>query len=249
MITDPAFYVVAVLAVILLGLGKGGFAGIGALSLPLLALAISPIKGAAIMLPILIVQDVVSVSAFWKKWSWPNLWILFPSSFLGIFVAYLLAAYISEGAFELALGIISFVFGLRNITAKKEVPPRTPSALEGWFWGWMSGFTSMISNTGAPPLQIYLTPQKLPRDIFVGTTSLFFAVINWVKVPPFFALGQFTNENLWTSVVLMPLAIASTFAGVWLVKRVPTERFYTIIFCLMLLVGIKLIYDGIAALI
>ena len=248
MITDPWFYAVAIPAVILVGLSKGGFAGISGLSLPLLALQISPLRGAAIMLPILMVQDVVSVWAYWRKWDWANLKVLFPGALVGIAAGYFLAVYVSDAAFKLALGVVSLIFGARYLLAKApEVPkPANPSA--GLFWGAMSGFTSMVANAGAPPFQIYVMPQRLPRDVFIGTMLLFFAVVNWVKVPPFIALGLFTRETLLTSFVLFPLAIAATWAGVLLVRRIPADPFYRIVYGLMMLIGAKLIWDGIAGL-
>src|SRR4051812_40744105 len=113
MIVDPWFYAVAIPAVILVGLSKGGFAGISALSLPLLALQISPLRGAVIMLPILMVQDAVSVWAYWRKWDRANLKVLLPGAVVGIVAAYLLAAYVSQAAFTLSLGIVSLIFGAR----------------------------------------------------------------------------------------------------------------------------------------
>jgi uncharacterized protein len=248
MIVDPWFYAVAIPAVILVGLSKGGFAGISALSLPLLALQISPLRGAVIMLPILMVQDVVSVWAYWRKWDWTNLRVLFPGALVGIAAAYLLAAYVSEAIFELALGLISLVFGARYLLSKAPEVSRPADPKAGLFWGAMAGFTSMIANTGAPPFQIYVTPQRLPRDVFIGTMSIFFAVVNWVKVPPFIALGLFTRETLLTSVVLFPLAIAATWGGVLLIRRVSTDHFHRMIYSLMMLIGVKLIWDGISGL-
>jgi len=61
MITDPLFYLLALPAVPLLGLGKGGFAGVGMIATPLLALAVPPLQAAAIVLPILLVHDIISV--------------------------------------------------------------------------------------------------------------------------------------------------------------------------------------------
>jgi uncharacterized membrane protein YfcA len=106
----------------------------------------------------------------------------------------------------------------------------------------------MIANIGGPPFQIYVMPQRLPRDVLVGTTSIFFAVVNWVKVPPFIALGLFTRETLLTSVALFPLAIAATWAGVLLVRRVSAENFSRIIYVLMMLIGVRLIWDGLVGL-
>jgi uncharacterized membrane protein YfcA len=103
----------------------------------------------------------------------------------------------------------------------------------------------MIAHAGGPPFQIYLIPQRLPRDLFVGTGVVFFALVNLIKVPPYLALGQLTLDSLLTSAVLFPLAIASTFAGVWLVRRVSGERFYDIVYVLLLLLGCKLVADGV----
>ena len=102
----------------------------------------------------------------------------------------------------------------------------------------------MIAHAGGPPFQIYVIPQRLPRDLFVGTGVMFFALVNVIKVPPYLALGQFTAENLLTSAALFPLAAASTWAGVLLVRRVSGERFYNIVYALLLLLGLKLVFDG-----
>ena len=112
----------------------------------------------------------------------------------------------------------------------------------------MAGFTSMIANAGGPPFQIYVMPQRLPRDVFIGTMIIFFAIVNWAKVPPFVALGLFTSETLLTSFALFPLAIAATWAGVFLVRRVPADPFYRLVYGLMILIGAKLIWDGVAGL-
>ena len=244
MIDDPWFYAVAIPAVILVGLSKGGFAGISALSLPLLALHISPLKGAAIMLPILMVQDVVSVWAYWRKWDPANLKVLFPGALVGIAAGYFLAAYVDDAAIKLVLGVIALVFGTRHFLGEKTDVSKTANPKAGVFWGAVSGFTSMIANAGQPPFQVYVMPQRLPRDVFIGTSLIFFAVVNWIKVPPFIALDLFTRETLLTSFALFPLAIAATWVGVLLVRRVPADPFYRIIYLLMILLGAKLIWDG-----
>jgi uncharacterized protein len=251
MLLDPLFYAAAIPAVTLMGLSKGGFAGIGLLSMPLMALVISPIQAAAIMLPILMVQDVVTVWAFRRDWSRRNVLILLPGSALGILLAYLLAARVSDAAVALVLGVISIAFGVRRLVVERRAEPPPPAGagiLAGTFWGTLVGFTSMIAHAGGPPFQIYVMPQRLPRDVFIGTGALLFAAVNWIKVPPYVALGQFTPENLATSAALFPVAIASTAAGVWLVRRVSAERFYTLVYVLLILVGGKLVWDGLSGL-
>ena len=197
MISDPFFYAMAVPAVILVGLSKGGFRGLGLLSLPMMALAISPIQAAAIMLPILIVQDTVAVWAYRRDWDRRNLLILLPSATVGVGLGYVLAEYVSDAGIALAVGLLSVAFAARQLLLERRgagarLPEKPAGVAAGWFWGLLTGFTSMIGNAGGPTFQVYIMPQRLPRDIFVGTGSVFFAILNWIKVPPFMALGQFT---------------------------------------------------------
>ena len=254
MITDPWFYVLAVPAVILLGLAKGGFAGIGVIAVPLMALAVSPVLAASITLPILIVQDVVSVWSFRKTWDRGILVLMLPSAAVGIFAGFALAAFVKPGAVEMAVGAISVVFAVQRLWVERASAPVRPDRVEGLPWrgvlaGIAAGFTSQISHAGGPPFQMYVLPKKLARDVFIGTSAIFFAVVNWMKVPAYLALGQFTRESLATSAALLPLAIASTWAGVWLVRRVPGQAFYKIIYGLLIVVGGKLAWDGAVSLI
>ena len=254
MLTDPFFYAVAVPAVILLGLAKGGFAGIGVIAVPLMALAISPVLAASITLPILIVQDVVSVWAFRKTWDAKVLRLMLPSAAVGIALGYALAAFVKPGAVELAVGAVAIVFALLRLWAERSSAPARAPQVERVPWrgvvaGVAAGFTSQIAHASGPPFQMYVLPKNLPRDTFIGTSAIFFAVVNWMKVPAYWALGQFTREAMATAAVLLPLAIASTYAGVWLVRRVPAANFYRIIYLLLIAVGAKLAWDGAASLI
>jgi len=78
--------------------------------MPLVALAISPVKAAAIVLPILIVQDWVSVWAFRRDWDLRNLAILAPAGAIGVAAGWLMAARVDEQAVRLAVGLISVGF-------------------------------------------------------------------------------------------------------------------------------------------
>ena len=243
---DWLFMAAAVPAVILVGLSKGGFSGLSMLAMPLLSLVVSPVRAAAIMLPILIVQDWVGVWAFRRDFSVRNLVILIPASLIGIVAGWLMASHVSEAMVRLAVGMISIGFVIYMVwRARSEKPaPVEPEVAPGVFWGSLAGFTSFVSHAGAPPFQVYVMPQNLPPLVFAGTGTMFFAAANILKVPPYFALGQFSKENLMTSASLFPLAILATFAGVWLVRRVPADRFYNIVLILTFLVGVKLVWDA-----
>ena len=130
----------------------------------------------------------------------------------------------------------------RGFSEQAEAARATPA--RGVIWGTVAGFTSFLANAGSPPFQLYVLPQKLEKETFVGTFSIFFACGNALKVVPYFLLGQLTADNMATSMVLLPLAIVTNIAGVWLVRRTPTEFFFRIVYILIFLIGCELIRQG-----
>lgn len=244
---DAAFYLLAIPAVMLVGLAKGGFSGMGALGMPLLALAIDPVRAAAILLPILIAQDVVGVAAFRRTWDGSILAAMLPGAVLGVVLGWWFAASVSSQAVMVAVGAISMLFGGYRLWAERGGRIAAPSDSPAWvgaLFGIATGFTSQIAHAGGPPFQMWVMPRRLARDVLIGTTAIFFAALNWIKVPAFLALGQFTWPNALTTLVLLPFALLGSLAGVLLVRRIAMERFYTIVYALMVIAGAKLLWDG-----
>jgi uncharacterized membrane protein YfcA len=248
-ITEPFFYAVAIPAVIFLGLSKGGFAGIGIASTPMLALYLPPLEAAALILPLLIVQDLISIYVYRRHWDASNLKILLPAAALGMALAWLLAARISDNAVRLTIGLIGVAFVAHAWSKRASLEPTRMGPLGGLFWGTVSGFTSFMTQAGGPPFQVYVLPQRLPKLVLVGTTTIFFAVVNALKIIPYFMLGQFSSANFATSLTLLPVAIAANFAGIWLVKHTPTGLFYRIVYTLLLLISLALLWQGVMELV
>lgn len=247
LLSDPWFYAAAIPAVIVVGLSKGGFGGVGSVfSVPLLSLLMSPVQAAAIMLPILVLMDIVSL------WSWRGqrdpvtLRNMLPGAMAGIALGWATAALITAGAVRIIVGLVAVTFALRWFLGLRFGQPRKRehNVVAGSFWGAVAGFTSFVAHAGGPPYQVYALPLGQTPALYVGTNVVFFAVVNFVKLFPYFMLGQFDTSNLAISAVLMPLAPAATLAGAWLVRRVPQAMFYRIIYTLMLVVSAKLLYDG-----
>lgn len=245
---DASYWVCATIAVAISGLAKGGFSGLGALAMPIMALGVDPVRGAAILLPILIVQDSVSIWSFRHSWDRRVLTIMVPGMAIGVAVGYLFAAGVSERAVLGVLGAISVLFGVHRLWLERGGSIALPSNSPAWIgtlFGVVSGFTSQIAHAGSPPFQMWVLPQRLSRDTLVGTTAIAFAIMNWLKVPAYTALGQFTRLNLIAAALLVPIALISTLAGVQLVRRIDAARFYTLIYSLMILLGLKLIFDAV----
>lgn len=248
MINDPSFYWLAVPVVILVGMSKGGFGGgLGTLAVPLLSLMIDPRLAAAILLPILCGMDAVSLWSFRGTWDKLNLKILMPGAILGTLAGALTFKITNADMIRLLVGLLSVYFVAHYLWGRRfleTLQQREPSRAGGTFWGAIAGYVSYIAHAGGPPVAIYLLPQHLPKTTLVGTTVLFFAIINFIKLIPYAWLGQINSESFMTSLVLLPLAPLGVQLGVYLHNRVSDKVFYWVSYGFLFLAGLKLVYEG-----
>ncbi len=248
LLSQPWFYAAAVPSVIIVGLGKGGFGGAMALiGVPVMALVMSPVQAAAILLPILIVMDIVSLWTWRGTYDRTTLIHLLPGGLLGIALGWAMAAFVTVAMVRLIVGTVAMIFFLRWLTQRfggSDAEPRPQSAWRGTLWGAVSGFTSFVAHAGGPPYQVYAMPLRHPPALYAGTAVVFFAIVNAVKLVPYFALGQFDTTNLSASAILMPVAALSTLVGAMIVRRMKPEFFYNFMYSMVFLVATKLIYDG-----
>jgi uncharacterized membrane protein YfcA len=236
LISDPLFYLVVIPAILLVGISKGGFGGgVGLIGTPMLALVTTPTRAAAILLPILCAMDIVGVVAYRRSWDPVNMRILVPGSALGILLGTASFRFLDENLIRLLIGALALAFVLRYWLPTERAPePAAPSRRAG---------------SGGPPLSVYLLPQHMDKTLFVGTTVIYFAFVNYVKLIPYALLGQFSGENLLTSMLLSPLAPVGMWLGIWLHQRIDEQLFYQTVYLMLALVGFKLLYDGLGPLI
>lgn len=244
-----AFYPLAILAVLLVGISKSGFGGgLGVLAVPLMSLVVAPPQAAAILLPLLIGMDMMTVYHYRRTFHRKNLQILLPGAMLGIGLGSLFFRYLSDAHIRILIGGMALVFVI-NYFIQNRSRSATPEAnLSGLFWGAVAGFTSFGVHAGGPPVNIYLLPQRLDKTLFVGTTVIFFTVVNLVKVVPYALLGQFSTANFYISLLLAPCAWLGVMTGVRLHRRINEQRFYLYCYLFLAITGAKILYDGLAAL-
>ena len=244
MIIDPLFYAMAVPSVILIGLSKGGLTGLGVLAVPLMAIVASPMQAAAVLMPILLILDLVAVWTYRKSFDKVTLIITIPSSIIGIIIGAVLVSQVNPDWIRVIIGFIAISFTISHWRTAKDRGSKGHSIFRGTVWGSITGFTSFVTLTGAPPYQMYLLPLKLDQRTYAGTFMIFFWMNNILKIIPFMMLGEMTRSTVTTSMILFPISLIFTFLGIWIVRKLPTKIFYEIIYILLFLVSIKLIYDG-----
>ncbi|MGU3575560.1 sulfite exporter TauE/SafE family protein [Brucellaceae bacterium C25G] len=239
------FWLIALLASFTVGLSKGGIPAIGMLSVPILTLTISPVMAVGILLPVYIVTDMFGVWVYRKDFSKKVLYLILPGAFLGTLIAWMTAEIVPAAAVTLLIGLIGFAYSLKTlIRPLSDGLPAKPKVAQGFFWGTITGITSFVSYAGAPPFQIYVLPLRLAKTTFIGTSTIAFAILNLLKIVPYSMMGEINLQNLKLSFAMaLPAAIA-VYLGVWIVKVIPTAKFFKAVIWALLLLSIKLLWDG-----
>lgn len=239
------FWALAVLASIWVGLGKGGLPVVGMLAVPTLAQVISPVTAAGLLLPVYVVSDMLGLIAYRRDFDRRVLVIMISGMTAGVLVGWATARIVSEPIVTLLVGLIGAVFALNLLLrSKHDGPAKKARWPGGLFWGTITGFTSFVSHSGGPPYQVWVLPLRLGKSVFVGTSIIAFAYVNAIKLIPYYFLGQLSFENLKIAVILMVPASIAVLIGVRLVKILPEAVFFKIVTWALLLVSLRLIWQG-----
>jgi hypothetical protein len=243
--TDPHFYLVAIPAVLLLGISKSGFgAGFGSLAVPMMALAVTVPQAVAILMPVLLLMDLLGMAAFRNSVDRALLRFLIPFGLLGIVVGTLLFKLLDAQWVAGIVGAFTLVFLAQRLLfpPKPDSPP--PPRWLGGLLTVTSGFTSFIAHAGGPPLNAYVIPLKLSPLLFTGTLAYFFFFINLAKWIPYAWLGLLDTANLMTSLALLLVAPLGVWIGVRIAHRIQPTLFYRLVYLGMFLTGTKLMWDA-----
>jgi uncharacterized protein len=248
-ITDWNFYALAIPALIITAIGKGGFAAGGSnVAVPAMSLVIAAPQAAGITLPLLCAMDIVSVWGWRRDVERKLALSLVPGAIIGMALGTVVFDHLPDRAVKGLVGAIAVAFTinwvLRQLSRKPPPAPAHRNAVRATLASAGAAFTSTLAHAGGPPLALYLLPLQLRRQLLNATTVVYFGVLNWVKLVPYFFLGQLNTTNLATSAVLLWTAPLGVFLGMFLARRTSDLWFYRIIFGLLFATGVKLLWDA-----
>lgn len=249
MIDDPFFYLVAIPAVMITGISKGGFGGgLSVIAVPLMSLAISPPQAAGIMLPVLCAMDLYGMWVYRSHWDRRLIAILVPAAVAGIVAGTISFRHLDDSAIRLMVGALALAFVADTFRRARTVSRGPSHGMSRWIGvpiGLFSGFTSFIAHAGGPPITAYFLALKLEKRTFVSTSVIFFTSINYLKLIPYGWLGQLGSANLTTALILAPMAVAGVGLGAWAHRHIGDIWFRRIVLVLLTATGLKLIGDGV----
>lgn len=221
-----AFWSLAVLAAFCVGLSKGGAPAFGALVVPILWLTILPVAAAGLLLPVFVFSDVFGVWAYRKYANWAILRIAVIGIVIGTGIGWATAHIVSDNFVRVLIGVIGFTFSLFFLLRSRANTQATSAGrTAGLFWTTIAGFTGFVSHAGAPPWQVWVLPQKLPKMVFAGTSTFAFAMMNALKIVPYYALGQLQADNLRVTLILFIPAVIAVLVAYKLIRICPNGCF------------------------
>jgi uncharacterized membrane protein YfcA len=246
-------------AVMFIGVAKAGFGGgLGMLVTPLCVLAFGSKTAIGILLPLLCAGDLFSLYHYWRRWRAENLKFLLPGVVIGVIIGVQLVGQFSPRQLNIAIGLIALLFVAFQLTKEKLFRTEgafAPNHSIGIPCGIGMGITSTFAHGAGPVAAMFLMPQRLPKEIFVGTSVLLFTFVNWIKLPffcvdrsmvdlPLFApQALITSETLLTSAKFFPLVPLGVWVGVWLNRRFSEKNFVRVIYAILLITGLQLIFN------
>ncbi len=226
------FIIMVAIASLLIGLSKGGLGGPMPIALitPILSQVMTAPHAVGVTLPLLLFGDVLALRKYWRKWNMEQVKLLLPMGVAGVIVGTLLLAFLTtrpdDTLFRRILGLIALlavVFKL--LSDRSNLLHYKPQTWHGHLAGAVAGFGSALANSGAPPFTAYMLLQRVSPQMFIGTATLFFAIVNALKIPGVLLTGALDFQQLWSILWAVPLIPAGVWLGHWFIRRVDGRVF------------------------
>ncbi|WP_420005492.1 sulfite exporter TauE/SafE family protein [Arenibacterium sp. LLYu02] len=244
-----SFYLISALSIFLTGLSKSGFGGgLGVMAVPMMSLFVAPQFAAAVMMPLLLAMDMLVIWRYRRSWDRAIVFSLLPAACLGLILGRMTFAHMDANIIKLLIGLLAAFFVVQFLAGRKALAQPMPGGKPlVWALGVISGFSSYIAHAGGPPVKGYLLRQQLEKSAFVGTNTVFFFTLNFIKTVAYGASGTLTQTSLGTSLLLSPVLVVAVLVGSALQARIDQKLFVKFVYGFLALTAVKLLSDSLTA--
>ncbi|MBE2183864.1 MAG: sulfite exporter TauE/SafE family protein [Anaerolineae bacterium] len=237
-------YIIIAVVGILVGLSKGGLgAPLAVLLVPLLSM-VMPVQAAiGLSLPLLMIGDAAAMVMYWRTWEISYVKQMLLPTIIGIILGTILLAALPDLTLRRVLGVFTLIFIAYRLGADRlQRYEYQPKPWHAYLAGWLSGVGSALANTGAPPFLAYMLMQPITPLTLVGTTTLYFALVNLIKLPWMLMAGMLDFQEALASLWVIPIIIGAVFVGRWIVKRINQRVFEYILLSALFLAAMMLLF-------
>ena len=232
--TDWTTWSITAFCALVAGMSKSGLKGFAMINIPILAKLYGGMSSVAILLPFLIFGDIFAFIYYRKGIEIRYVKRIFPWAMVGLVIATVFGKYINDVEFRMTIAIAILVCLVliiyRDVFGKKVAVTE-----QRWFsysLGISGGFATMIGNAAGPIFNLYLMAMRLPKNAFIATGSVFYLVLNVIKVPIHVVFWKsMTWQTVQLNFVLLPVLLVGAFTGKYIVKLIPENvyRYFVIV--------------------
>ncbi len=234
----------AALGALLVGVSKTGITGLSLIFVSIFAGIMPARRSTGLVLPLLFIGDIVAVISYRRHAQWSHVWRLLPWAGVGVVIGFFALGRMDERQARFAIGAI--VLGLAVLYVARRLRKGGDQEVHAaWFApviGILAGFTTLLANAAGPLTVIYLLAMRLPKMEYMGTTAVFFLLLNLFKAPFMISLHLITRESLVANLMLAPAVLLGTWLGKWLLVRINQRVFENIVLALALVAGAGDVY-------
>lgn len=242
-----AAWAIAITAAFCIGVAKGGVGGVAMFALVMFAYVMPAKLSVGAVLPLLVAGDILAVWFFRKHAKLTHVWRLLPAAVVGVTIGAFLLSRIPSTVFKPFIGVLILALiglqvwrtrvtaGKTVVAATEETPKSAPTGATAqevphnpafsWTMGILAGVATMLGNAAGGVMTIYLLATKLEKKVFVGTSAVFFFIINVTKTPFSAAAGALTRETLLLDAFLVPVVWIGFFLGKFVLSKMSQKVF------------------------
>lgn len=231
-------------AVVVLSYAIRGSAGFGAVTIPLLALAL-PMK---IIVPVVTVLGILSSVAILasdaRHVAWRELWLMLPSSLVGAaFGLYFFNAF-DAATIAHVLGVFVLCYGSYSLYELAE--PRKPLPIPAGLMRPLAGASAGVAGTLFGSMAglfyaVYLDMKNMPKERFRATVAAMLFVLGSVRGAGYLALGAFNREAMVACAIALPLMLIGAVLGNRIHANLNQPVFRRFIALLLIVSGVPLL--------
>ena len=233
---DPAWsvatYVGLGVVALLVGFVKTGLPPLGILIPVVLAMTFPTKASVGALVLFLVVGDLLAVGYYRRDADRAELIRLVPPVAVGMLLGAWILGAVDDGLLRALIGIL--VLGLVVLellrTGVGRLRAGRPALRLGV--GVAAGVATTLANAAGPVMGVYFLASGLEKARFMGSTAVFFLVVNVSKLPVYGYLGMIQPVYLQAFVVLFPLVGVGAWIGRRFLEWIPQRAFRAVVLVL-----------------
>ena len=161
-------------------------------------------------------------------------------AFLGVPIGAYILLNVSSSITGLSIAAISIMFSFVLLLGYSR--PFKKEAMASLGFGFTSGIMSAGVGMGGPPLILFLSNQRWPKEIFRATVSLHFLLVGTLAIVSYIITGVATTNRVISALTLMPASLIGFYLGNLMFNKINSFVFMKFTLIVIFVTGIISLY-------